>query len=204
MNNITEAFTNIYDNNLWGGVIGGRGSGPGSSPENNLEYTCLLIDTILKNQIRTVLDYGCGDWQFSKFIPWATLVDSYTGVDVVSSVISTNQQYATDTVKFILNDETWQWPAVDLIICKDVLQHLPNAIVSTVLNDMRRHSKMILTTNDIASTIFETEMNCDCSAGGWRLLDLTLPPWNLNADNLGTIVYSDSFTKQVLLIKNDN
>jgi len=62
-----KVFSQIYRSNVWG-----RGSGVGSQPENNGEYMLFLSNFIRNNGIRTVVDFGCGDWQFSKFINWGT------------------------------------------------------------------------------------------------------------------------------------
>ena len=74
-----EVFSKIYKEDLWQG-----GSGAGSKLENVKEYVEILQKYIDKPEINTVLDLGCGDWQFSKFLDLSSV--SYLGVDVVESV----------------------------------------------------------------------------------------------------------------------
>lgn len=171
----TERFQQIYDENLWGG-----GSGDGSRAEATVEYRKVLVDIIKKYNIKSVLDYGCGDWEFSKLIDWNNLVDSYYGVDVVSSVIESNKQkYEQRNIKFDLLTNDWNMPNVDLIICKDVFQHLPNSIVVPVLSEMRNSSKFMLLTNDILYP-GNVSVNGDCDPGGMRPLNFSIEPWNIS------------------------
>ena len=75
-------FEHIYRNDLWHG-----GSGPGSFPEVNRPYVRFLQSFLLQNQIRSVVDLGCGDWQFSRGIDWGST--RYLGLDVVPHVLAT-------------------------------------------------------------------------------------------------------------------
>ncbi|HAQ05822.1 TPA: SAM-dependent methyltransferase, partial [Candidatus Azambacteria bacterium] len=55
-----NVFTDIYTKRFWFG-----GSGSGSLVENTVSYRNFLETFISDNEIKTVLDFGCGDWQFS-------------------------------------------------------------------------------------------------------------------------------------------
>jgi hypothetical protein len=61
-----------------------------------------------------------------------------------------------------------------LLICKDVLQHLPNEIIHKFLTILPKF-KFALLTND--SSLFTK--NPDIEAGSWRLLNLKKYPFNL-------------------------
>jgi hypothetical protein len=75
------------------------GSGVGSLPINNIDYISFLRMFMERNDIRTVVDFGCGDWQFSRYIDWETV--TYTGFDVVRAVIERNQSlFARDNISF--------------------------------------------------------------------------------------------------------
>jgi hypothetical protein len=115
-----EIFTEIYDKNIWGG------SGGGSSPENTVEYRALLQKFLKEKRIRSVVDFGCGDWAFSHLIDWSGV--QYMGYDCVASVINENRRrHAAPNISFSVyrNDYVWLPPA-DLLIIKDVLQHWSN------------------------------------------------------------------------------
>jgi 2-polyprenyl-3-methyl-5-hydroxy-6-metoxy-1,4-benzoquinol methylase len=177
-----EVFSKIYKEDLWHG-----GSGAGSKLENVKEYIDILQKYIDKPEVKTVLDLGCGDWQFSKFLDLSSV--SYLGVDVVESVIESNStSYSASNIKFISRDiTTYEVPKADLIICKDVLQHLCNKDVVTILVKIITSSKFSLITNDFNPDNTE---NKDIDNGNYRCLDLTLSPFYLD---VVTVLESERF-----------
>jgi 2-polyprenyl-3-methyl-5-hydroxy-6-metoxy-1,4-benzoquinol methylase len=177
-----EVFSKIYKEDLWHG-----GSGAGSKLENIKEYVDILQKYIDKPEVKTVLDLGCGDWQFSKFLDLSSV--SYLGVDVVESVIESNStSYSASNIKFISRDiTTYEVPKADLIICKDVLQHLCNKDVVTTLVKIITSSKFSLITNDFNP---ENTENKDIDNGDYRCLDLTLSPFYLD---VVTVLESERF-----------
>lgn len=194
--NAEAIFSNIYKKNIWK-----TGSGPGSSPKVTDQYRATLIDLITDLKIKTILDYGCGDWQFSHLIPWEQLVDSYLGVDIVQSVINeNNKNYKTLKINFQTITEEYQFPKVDLIICKDVLQHLPNNQIDQILKKMVNCSKFMVITNDI---LVDNEItNSDCIIGKSRPIDLSQDPWNFSIQKKFTWKKSKNRLKETVLIKN--
>lgn len=114
-------FTNIYNTNKWI-----KGSGAGSYIENTKEYNKYIINFIRSNSVQSVLDLGCGDWQ-SSYLIYENLPNiDYTGIDCVESVIE-NNKIKYPTYKFLCFDFVNQLEVIknsDLIILKDVLQHL--------------------------------------------------------------------------------
>ena len=68
---VESVFTRIYDIGLWGRNEEGRGfSGSGSRAENAASCLSYLREFIKKNEIKTVVDLGCGDWTFSRNLDW--------------------------------------------------------------------------------------------------------------------------------------
>jgi len=167
--NVTGVFETIYNRNVWG-----KGSGAGSRPDVARPYMQFLQAFLINNQIRSVVDIGCGDWQFSQFINWGNA--SYLGIDVVSSVIAANQQrFAKPNISFVCAnplDDTFIPPIGDLLLLKDVLQHLSNANVQKLLALTSRF-KFSLITNAYAP------VNDDCQNGDTRPLDIRAEPFNL-------------------------
>lgn len=168
-----ERFEEIYANNEWV-----SGSGEGSLPINNLGYVVFIENFVKSNSIELVLDLGCGDWQFSKDIRWGSA--KYYGYDIVSSVISTNKAlYSTENVIFTLySGDFLDLPPADLLIAKDVLQHWSNETILQFLPILSRYKYALLTNcvNPTGETI-----NTNVIDGGFRYLDLRLPPFSLNA-----------------------
>ena len=163
-------FARIYSKNEW------QGSGPGSLPEATSEYRYFLETFIRANRVRSVVDVGCGDWQFSRYVPWDGV--HYLGVDVVQEVVQRNvERFGSDSIRFARCDARVDvLPDAELLLIKDVLQHWPNTQVARFLPTVRRF-KYALVTN----TTNRVHMNRDCELGGYRYLDLTRPPFNVEA-----------------------
>jgi SAM-dependent methyltransferase len=164
-----NVFERIYRNDLWHG-----GSGPGSLPRVNRPYVRFLQRFLRHNQIRTVVDLGCGDWQFSRGIDWGDA--QYLGLDVVPHVLERNRRrYGRRTVEFGASPaDAKDVPAADLLIVKDVFQHLCNGTVGAYVNVFPKF-KYVLVTN--CSQKSRHLMNTDIADGGFRPIDLRLPPF---------------------------
>ena len=193
-----EAFTDIYNTGEWGRNKFGEGtSGPGSLPETTELYRIFIQQFLDQNQIQSVVDMGCGDWSFSRLINWENV--NYMGYDVVKSVIEKNQaEFTQPNIHFYHGDAlTTDLPPADLLICKDVLQHLSNEDISSFIQQLPKF-KFCLITNDVDRRTLSSS-NPDIHTGGFRQLDLTKAPFNL-AGTVALIYVSDRATKQVLLI----
>jgi glycosyltransferase involved in cell wall biosynthesis/SAM-dependent methyltransferase len=166
---LSSQFEKIYDAKHWG-----QGSGVGSMLEHTIEYRDFLKDFMQNNGIRSVIDLGCGDWKFSRYIDWTDV--TYVGIDVVPSVVLKNQQEFgnNDNISFRRFDSLEKLPPADLLICKDVLQHLPNDTVKAYLATFRNKYKFALITNDEEPADLQ---NIDIAAGGWRTLRLDREPF---------------------------
>jgi glycosyltransferase involved in cell wall biosynthesis len=165
-------FSAIYDHKAWG-----EGSGWGSHPINSVDYVRFISNFIKLNRVRSVIEIGCGDWQFSRFIDYGGA--SYVGYDIVESVVVDNRtRFAAQGISFeLLTTETIFEPA-DLLICKDVLQHLPNALVVHYLQAFRGMARMCLITND---GIPEDDVNIDILTTNCRPIRLDCPPFQTAA-----------------------
>ncbi|MBX9873511.1 MAG: class I SAM-dependent methyltransferase, partial [Beijerinckiaceae bacterium] len=166
------AFSEIYAEGRWG-----PGSGIGSLPDNARPYAALLQAFLRDNAIRSVVDVGCGDWQFSRLIDWSGI--DYRGFDVVPAVIEANRAaFGGATVRFDLLDDLGALPAADLVLCKDVLQHLPLEDVAAYLELFTTQFRHALVTNDIEPADW---VNAQISHGGGRAIRLDLPPFSVDA-----------------------
>lgn len=169
----TEKFNKIYKDKLWG-----HGSGEGSLAENTIAYRDFLQGFIERKNISSILDFGCGDWQFSKYINWGDR--AYLGVDVVSSVIANNNRnFKTKRIKFQKIQEGYKLPPADLLIVKDVLQHWTNGDTIKFLTQLYKF-KYILITNDNYPA-HNTNKELDENYGFFRPIDLRTYPFNLPA-----------------------
>lgn len=181
-------FEEIYANNEWK-----YGSGEGSRPENTREYVALLEKFLVDHQITSIVDMGCGDWQFSKDVKWGDA--DYLGYDVVGPVVRRNRRkYKSAKIRFRLySGDPAELPAADLLIVKDVLQHLSNAAITHFLPHVSRYKYALIT--NCVNPRGPTE-HTDIDHGEFRYLDLRLPPFNVKADELLT------YTHAINLVKN--
>jgi hypothetical protein len=174
-NEVAGAFRRLYEDPTsdWGG-----NSGPGSAPYFMIEYRAFLEKFIFMNNVKTVVDIGCGDWQFSKYINFDGI--EYTGFDVVPRVVEGNQRsYGSPAVNFHqMPQDLSKVPGADLLIMKDVLQHFPNSEIKRYKDAIFGRYRYRLLTNSYQK--LETEQNVDIPYGGFRCLDLTAAPFSFS------------------------
>lgn len=192
-------FETIYENKLWGD--GESLSGTGSYYNYNEKYIKFLEEFFINKNIKSVVEIGCGDWNFSKHINFGDI--KYDGYDIVKSVIdSNNNNYKTDKINFhYYKDNNFIFPKADLLICKDVLQHLSFNTMSNIINQLSKY-KYCLITNDFDSDT----INTDIVDAEHRALDIRKEPLNLKGD----IVFMFDITpiqwtqKNTILLDNEN
>jgi SAM-dependent methyltransferase len=194
------AFTDIYKDSTWGsGADGGLGtSGTGSTLSATLLYRTYLQQFLKENEIKSVVDAGCGDWEFSQTIDWSGV--DYTGYDIVQEVVDANtKKFAKPNIKFVQADivQTDLAPA-DLLISKHVLQHLPNTSVQKFITQLGKY-KHVLLINGVDPKTFSGE-NRDIGPGDYRFLDVTEPPFNLKGKKVLTYLGDDGHMHQVVHI----
>ena len=172
---LTDTFNRIYAEGTWGRDATGTGtSGTGSTLEITREYRAFVENFIKTHQVTSIVDAGCGDWTFSSAMNWGDA--SYLGIDIASDVIAAvRKKHERGKISFRVGDITDELPAADLLISKDVLQHLPNAMVQRFIrNNLKKGKyKWAILTNDRGSR------NGDTPSGGYRAIDLALPPFDV-------------------------
>ena len=131
-----QIFTYNYDNKIWGKTISTHyngNSGEGSNVEYNKDsYIPFLKEFITNNNIKTIVDLGCGDFRCGKLI-YDDLDILYTGYDTYKKVIDYHlTQYELSSTEsepkfsFIYSDFYNNKENIidgDLCILKDVMQH---------------------------------------------------------------------------------
>lgn len=170
-----DIFESIYTNKVWKESFTTE-TGPGSTLDCSEQYLIFLKNYCAKNNIESILDLGCGDFNLMRHF---NFVDkTYLGVDIVSFVIeSNNHKYGNCNVKFensSLLDYTFD-NHFDLIVIKDVFQHLSTDSIKRILNNIK-NSNHILITNDFI------EDNIDILDGGYTPINLTNDPFNILGD----------------------
>lgn len=145
-------------------------SGTGSSIECTKEILLELPLVFYRNDIRSILDIPCGDFNWMQHLDFRYL--DYTGVDVVEELIAANKKKYPNTNFQCLDITSDALPAVDLVISRDCFVHLSYADMWDALENVEQSgAKYLLTT-----TFQRTTPNQDIPSGGWRTLNLELAP----------------------------
>jgi SAM-dependent methyltransferase len=129
---------------MWGGEKGEFNSGPGSDDFVGIAYAKLIKEYIRQHNIKSVVDIGCGDFRIARqFI--SDDID-YTGIDVVPTLIENNQRlYGRSNVRFLNIDATREdIPGADLCTIRQVLQHLSNNHIQSILSKCRKFPHLIV------------------------------------------------------------
>jgi SAM-dependent methyltransferase len=194
---LTNTFNRIYAEGTWGKDVAGKGtSGTGSTLEITREYRAYVEDFMKKHSVKSVVDAGCGDWSFSSAMDWGDA--SYLGVDIASDVIAAvRNKHEKGKIKFQVGDITDELPAADLLISKDVLQHLSNELVHKFIrNNLRKGKyKWVILTNTRGSE------NRDVASGGYRAIDLAAPPFAVRGLVDLPITFGDETSKITSLLR---
>lgn len=149
---MTEPFSDVYRRNLWNGVE--SRSGPGSGPVATARLAAELLLLVDRYEIESVLDIGCGDAY------WQPPLPGYLGVDVAPEAISIARTRHPDRY-YLVDDFRDRIPgAFDLVIVRDVIQHLSLADGVELLENVRRSGSAWL----LASTYRNGE-NVDIESG---------------------------------------
>ncbi|MEU7041694.1 class I SAM-dependent methyltransferase [Streptomyces varsoviensis] len=185
-------FTELYDNDTWNLYLAGeeeRGSGGDkdtsrSGNGSNLAQTATLraeLPRLLARLgVRTLLDIPCGDFYWMSRLDLG--LDAYTGADLVPEIVERNaRDFARPGREFRVLDITRSpLPKVDMVFSRDCLVHFGDSAVRAALENVKRSGSTYF-----AATTFtdRTDNAADIETGGWRSLNLTLPPFSLPAPN---------------------
>lgn len=188
-------FGAIYESAAWGG-----GSGEGSRAAATDVYRTIVERLVQASDVRSVVDAGCGDWEFSQLIDWGDV--SYLGLDVVPELVARNAEaFARPGVEFRCSDfHAEPPPAADLLLCKDVLQHWPVAWIQDFLRATRGRYRYLLLTNDIDSVHRGHPRNAEIEVGDWRPVDLEADAFGLRAVWRLDYDIRGEWTKRALLV----
>lgn len=167
-------FTWIWRLNLWGGR---SRSGTGSDPQQTATLERELPALLRRHEVTSLLDLPCGDHAWMKRVDLGPC--DYTGADVVAPLVRALQRrHAGARRHFVCLDATRDaLPRADLVLCRDLLVHLPDADVRRVLANVRRSGARLLLTTSFP----QRGPQPDIVAGDWRPLDLASAPFGLGA-----------------------
>lgn len=180
-----KIFQDVYKSALWGNDQSGFCSGLGSVDPDIVQPYCRAVLFFLKavGKKLNVVDFGCGDFRVgSRLRPY---FEKYTACDIVPELIEHHKtQYKDLNVDFRCIDATVEeLPEADIIIIRQVLQHLSNADILKLLPKFKKFKYIIFTDHIPVNRKFVP--NVDIHTGGHTRmqsgsgLDLTAHPFYL-------------------------
>lgn len=169
-----DVFQDIYQHNNWNIKTYDSVSGEGSNTEQTHTLRKELPGLLKDLNIQTLLDIPCGDFHWMQQVDLGNI--HYTGVDIVSQLVQQNGKlYANEKRTFVVADLTKdQLPKADLIFCRDCLVHLSFKDILSAMDNIKSSGAAYLMTTHFP----EENFNKDIVTGGWRPLNLCLPPFN--------------------------
>ena len=169
---LSEKFTDIYNNNTFGGKESRSGEG------SNLVQTSVVqheLPKLLEELgVKVFLDAPCGDLYWIKETPLN--VEKYIGVDIVEALVEKNKnQFQDDHSRefHCLNLVEDILPRADVIFCRDCLVHLHYEDIKKVISNFKKSKSTYLLT----TTYTDRNRNTDL-IGVWRPLNLQAAPFN--------------------------
>ena len=167
MEDCKAIFEGIYEKKAWG-----YGSGGGSDPENAAPYVDFIERYLYHYQPSRVIDIGCGDLRIAASIDFGSTRSAYFGYDVAQPEKLAKMSHGFITWGF---DVLRNYPThADLVLCKEVLQHLSNAQVQLLLDRTAHYKRRLFTSMTGEGT------NTDIPCGGSRPVDLSKAPFYQN------------------------
>ncbi len=169
MSKAGKVFKRIYAEKVWG-----EGSGGGSTPELLSEYIAKIEELVLQYLPLRVLDIGCGYGWIARAINWHGA--QYIGLDVAREAIEhidkivAGQFFHADAI-----DEGL--PDAEMVILKEVTQHLDNASIHKLIEQLRAYPVVV-------HCSIVGEANEDIEMGGTRGVDLSKEPFNLSCETV--------------------
>jgi hypothetical protein len=179
-----QIFSDIYRKGVWGASQETLYSGPGSLPDNILPYAEFVGRFIAEHNVRSVVDFGCGDFQVGRRFDLGNA--TYLGCDIVPLVIEENSRnFSASNRSFavfdLLGDDAY--PDAELCLIRQVLQHFSNADVAKVLARLNKYRYVLITdgqtVGDNSTRNFDIEtfhLTRSIYESGLRL---ELPPFSL-------------------------
>lgn len=168
-----KIFADIYKQNGWGAQE--TRSGWGSTLAQTEKLRAKLPELLKFLGADIIADAGCGDAHWISQI--STDFRLYLGFDIVEAVIDDMRKRHKTRLNhsFSVADITRdRLPRADVILCRDVLTHLPADMVQEALSRFKQSGSTYL-----IATTFPDSTNGDVRIGGWHPPNLCAAPFNL-------------------------
>ena len=171
---VQKIFENIATRHVWGGgneTISGRGSLFSSTAS----VRKCLGSWIKQYNITSMVDIPCGDANWQRFIPGISDV-KYMGFDISPHVVNRARQRNPKSMEFGILDITSDVPPpTDLVLMRDLIQHLPLKLGVQAIKNARLSGAKWLAITSYKNRLF----NFNIVSGGYFYNNVMKPPFNL-------------------------
>jgi len=141
-------FSEIYRKGYWGSsslhaFYSGSGSHDKTQTAPYINALNNLITSLSPSPV--IIDLGCGDFNIGQQL--FSQSQHYYAIDIVPELIAYNQQrFKADNLTFRCMDATsQQLPVGDILLIRQVLQHLGNNEIKAILSQASRYPHIIVT-----------------------------------------------------------
>jgi len=189
---LREIFTSIYQHPTGWGSSESK-SGTGSELSATLKLRNELSFLFLKYKINSILDIPCGDFNWMSQMDLSEI--KYIGADIVKELIESNRIKYPNFEFHALDITSDDLIKTDLIFTRDCLVHLSNENIFKAVENMKKSGSRFLLTTSFTSFC----ENQDITDGGWRPINLTLPPFNFKPIYLINEMFNSAEDKSMLL-----
>lgn len=199
-----EVFSNVYKKKLWGVASPENRSpfysGPGSSDPQIVDPYVETVKRFFASfpDKKNAVDLGCGDFRVGSKV--FDSFQTYTACDVVPELVKFNQRYWRNLpVKFKVVDLVKdQIPTGDVLIVRQVLQHLSNEDISKFIQSIPGDFSYLLLTEHLPTgnrflANIDKISGTDIRLGSGSGVVLTQPPFNLNVKSETTLLSVPQF-----------
>ncbi|MET4483345.1 class I SAM-dependent methyltransferase [Bradyrhizobium sp. F1.13.3] len=141
-----EVFSTIYRKNVWGGRRHEFYSGWGSRDPLIVDPYIEAVSAHLQQVGRpSIVEIGCGDFNVGRQL--APFASHCTACDIVPDLIEHHRRNSDlEHVEFrVLDAIVDNLPLADIVIIRQVLQHLSNAHITAILPKLRAYREAIIT-----------------------------------------------------------
>jgi hypothetical protein len=168
-------FRVIYHANLWGSLESRSGRGSTLAATRNIRR--ILVE--LLPSVDAFLDAPCGDFHWMKYVREEVkdFDAKYTGLDIVPPLIAANKS-AHPSVHFVCGKLEAVTTAYDLLLVRDLLQHLSTPHQLELLRALRRSGSKLLLINFEPEVTENSWARAD-PAPDWVPFNLLLPPFGM-------------------------
>ncbi|MGX0978716.1 SAM-dependent methyltransferase [Roseovarius sp. MBR-51] len=161
-------------------------SGPGSSLTAAAAASKFLLRKFRELPIRSVLDLGCGDWNWMQHLGFPQPVPgrgiTYEGWESSQELVDAlRAKHGQDGVNFHVRDVSAEaFPDVDLIIARDILFHMPPDMGLDVVERIKKSGKYLAAPSYMfASTNSGFSEYLDIEGWGFFPINMNIEPFNL-------------------------